>query len=198
MPACPNFAAADHLRAFHQHEWGEPVTDPVILFEYVVLHTFAAGLPLDWVLKRREAFHEALCNFESDRLARLTDDDIAEFLKTPGVIRNRRKAETTRQNAQAWQWLRAKAGSDVALMGWFYAFVGGQPQVNQWTAAAQVPATATAGDALARELKRRGFGLLGPVGSYQLLQTAGLVNDHLTTCPRHAECVRLAAEWVLA
>ena len=75
--------------------------------------------------------------------------------------------------------------------------MGGRPQVNQWATPDQVPATAPAGDVLARELKRRGFGLLGPVGSYSLLQTAGLVNEHLTSCPRHAECARLAAEWAL-
>ncbi len=198
MTACPQFDHDEHTRAFHQHEWGEPVSDPAILFEYLIVYTFAAALPLEWVLKRREAFRDALCNFEPSRLARFSDDDIAEFLRNPRVIRNRRKAETTRRNAQAWLALRAEVGGDAELLRWFYAFVGGRPQINQWATAAQVPATAPAGHALARELKRRGFGLLGPVGCYQLLQTAGLVNDHLTTCPRHAECAQLAAEWDVA
>ncbi|MBC8082656.1 MAG: DNA-3-methyladenine glycosylase I [Hymenobacter sp.] len=195
MTVCLQFSQDEHSRAFHQHEWGEPVSDPAILFEYLVLYTFTAALPLEWVLKRREAFRDALCNFKPARLARFSDDDIAEFLLNPLVIRNRRKAVTTRRNAQTWLKLRAEVGSDAALLRWFYALVGGRPQLNQWTSPDQVPTTSPAGNALSRELKRRGFGLLGPVGCYQLLQTAGLVNDHLTTCLRHAECARLAAAW---
>ena len=198
MMPCPQFNHDEFTRAYHAHEWGEPVNDTDILFEYVVLHTFQAGLPLHWVLKRREDFRAALYNFEPARLARFSDDDIAEFLLNPRVIRNRRKAETMRQNTQAWLRLRAKLGGDTALLQFFYDFVGGRPLVNHWTNPAQVPATAPAGDALARELKRRGFGLFGPFSSYSLLQTAGLVNDHLTSCPRHADCAHLAAEWRLA
>ena len=197
MTTCPQFTHDEFARAYHAHEWGEPVSDPIILFEYLVLHTFQAGLPLEWVLKRREDFRDALGNFEPARLARFSDDDIDDFLRNPRIIRNRRKAETTRQNAQAWLRLRAEQGGDAGLLRFFYDFVGGRPQVNQWATPDQGPATAPAGDVLARELKRRGFGLLGPVGSYSLLQTAGLVNDHLTSCPRHAECARLAAEWAL-
>ncbi|WP_310391444.1 DNA-3-methyladenine glycosylase I [Hymenobacter sp.] len=195
MSACPQFSHDEFTRAYHAHEWGEPVSDPIILFEYVVLHTFQAGLPLHWVLKRREAFRDALCNFEPARLARFSEDDVAEFLLNPRVIRNRRKAETTRQNAQAWLRLRTEEGGDAGLLRFFYGFVGGRPVVNRWATAAEVPATAPAGDALARELKSRGFGLLGPFGGYSLLQTAGLVNDHLLTCPRHSECAQLVAEW---
>ncbi len=195
--ACPGFDHDAHTRAFHDHEWGEPVIEAIILFEYLVLQTFQAGLPRDWVLKRREAFREALHNFDPVRLARFDEDEVAEFLLNPGVLRNRRKAETTRQNAQAWLRLRAELGGDAALLRWFYAFVGGRPHRNHWTLPAEVPAIAPAGDALSRELKRRGFGLLGPFGSYQLLQTAGLVNDHLISCPRHADCARLADEWTL-
>ena len=196
--ACPGFDHDAYTRAFHDHEWGEPVTEAIILFEYLVLHTFRAALPLDWVLKRREAFRDALHNFDPGRLARFDEDDIAEFLRNPHVIRNRRKAETTRQNAQAWLRLRTELGGDAALVRWFYAFVGGRPHVNRWKHPADVPATAPAGDALSRELKRRGFGLLGPVGCYQLLQTAGLVNDHLISCPRYADCAQLAAAWSLS
>ena len=82
MSACPQFSHDEHTRAFHQHEWGEPVSDSAILFEYLILYTFTAALPLDWVLKRREDFRDALCNFEPARLARFSDDDIADFCKT--------------------------------------------------------------------------------------------------------------------
>ncbi|MBC8085565.1 MAG: DNA-3-methyladenine glycosylase I [Hymenobacter sp.] len=194
-PGCPQFDHDAYTRAYHAHEWGEPVTDPDILFEYLVLHTFQAALPLEWLLKRREAFRDALLGFDAARLARFQDEDVAEFLRNPLVIRNRRKMEVTIQSAQAWLRLRAETGDAAGLLRFFYAFVGGRPVVNHWTSTAQVPATTPAALALSKELKRRGFALLGPIGCYSLLQTAGLVNDHLTTCPRHAECAQLAARW---
>ena len=194
MPTCLDFTASPALTAFHAHEWGEPVAEADILFEYLVLHTFQAGIPLAWVLPRREALREALLNFDPARLARFSDDDVDEFVLNPAVIRNRRKAETTRQNAQAWLRLRQEqGGTEAGLLQFFCDFVGGRPQQNRWARPADVPATAPASDALARALKQRGFGLLGPVGCYALLQTAGLVNDHLVGCPRHAECAKLAA-----
>jgi DNA-3-methyladenine glycosylase I len=194
---CPQFDQPPVLRPFHDHEWGEPVSEAEILFEYVVLHTFQAGLPLDWILKRREAFREALHNFDPFRLARFSKDEVEEFVLNPLVIRNRRKAEMTRQNAQAWLRLRTEVGGDAALLRFFYDFVGGRPQLNRWARPEEVPATAPASAALSKELKQRGFGLLGPVGCYSLLQTAGLVNDHLVACPRHTECAALAEEWCL-
>jgi len=200
MPAaaCPQFDQTDTTRAFHDHEWGEPVEDAGILFEYLTLHQFTAGLPFEWTLRRREAFRDALCNFDPARLARLTDDEAEEFLRNPRVIRNRRKIEVVRLNAQAWLRLRAElGGTDAAVLRWFYGFVGGRPRRHLWATAADVPATSPEATALSQELKRRGFGLLGPVGCYALLQTAGLVNDHLTGCPRHAECAALAREWRL-
>jgi DNA-3-methyladenine glycosylase I len=194
---CPQFDHPPALRPFHDHEWGEPVADADILFEYVVLHTFQAGLPLDWIIKRREGFREALHNFDPYRLARFSDDEVDEFLLNPLVIRNRRKAEMTRQNAQAWLRLRTELGGDTALLRFFYDFVGGSPQLNHWASSEEVPATTAASEALSKALKQRGFGLLGPVGCYSLLQTAGLVNDHLVACPRHADCAQLADDWRL-
>jgi DNA-3-methyladenine glycosylase I len=188
---------ADHnelLREFHDHEWGEPVAEPSILFEYLTLHTFQLGFDFPVVLTRREAFRELLANFDPDRLARWGEDEIAELLLNPRILRNRRKLEATVQNAQAWLRLRQQVGGDEQLLPFFYQYVGGQTVDNQRSATNPVPLSTPQSEAMSKDLKRRGFVMTGPVTCYNILQTAGLVNDHLLSCPRHVECVALAAQ----
>jgi len=189
---CPWATSNDLLRAFHDHEWGEPVAEAGILFEYLVLHTFQIGFDFPVVLRRREAFRELLANFDADRLARFDEDDVAELLLNPRILRNRRKLEATVQNARAWQRLRAEVGGDAGLLPFFYAFVGGRPLDPRRSPANPVPLATPASAALSQELKRRGFAMTGPVTCYSVMQSAGLVNDHLLSCPRHAECRQLA------
>ncbi|WP_375417412.1 DNA-3-methyladenine glycosylase I [uncultured Hymenobacter sp.] len=193
-PSCRWTGQGEQLQAFHDHEWGEPVAEPLILFEYLVLHTFQLGFDFPVVLKRREAFRELLAGFDPDKLARFDEDDIAQLLLNPRILRNRRKLEATVQNAQAWLRLRQHVGGEAGLLPFFYDFVGGRPLDNYRDAANPVPLSTPASEALSKELKRRGFVMTGPVTCYNILQTAGLVNDHLLSCPRHAECVRLAGE----
>ncbi|UYZ63716.1 DNA-3-methyladenine glycosylase I [Hymenobacter weizhouensis] len=176
------------LRDFHDHEWGEPVAEAGILFEYLVLHTFQIGFDFPVVLRRREAFREVLASFDADRLARFTEDDIETLLLDPRILRNRRKLEATVQNARAWRRLRQEVGGEEGLLPFFYQFVGGQPVDSRRSAANPVPLSTPASEALSKELKRRGFSMTGPATCYNILQTAGLVNDHWLTCPRHAEC----------
>ncbi|UYZ59664.1 DNA-3-methyladenine glycosylase I [Hymenobacter latericus] len=195
---CPWADLNPQMRAFHDHEWGEPVADAGILFEYLVLHSFQIGFDFPVVLKRREAFRELLANFEPERLARFGPDDVEELLHNPRILRNRRKLEATVQNARAWLQLRQELGGDLGLLRFFYGFVGGQPLDNQRTAANPPPLSTPASEALSKELKRRGFMMTGPATCYNLMQTAGLVNDHLLSCPRHAECRQLAATFGLA
>ncbi|AYA35982.1 DNA-3-methyladenine glycosylase I [Hymenobacter oligotrophus] len=185
-------------RAFHDHEWGEPVTDAGILFEYLVLHCFQIGFDFPVVLSRREAFRELLAGFEPERIARFGPDDIEELLLNPRILRNRRKLEATVQNARAWLQLRQALGGDLGLLRFFYGFVGGHPVDNQRSAVNPTPLSSTASEALSKELKRRGFTMTGPATCYNLMQTAGLVNDHLLSCPRHAECRALAADFKLS
>ncbi|UOG76442.1 DNA-3-methyladenine glycosylase I [Hymenobacter tibetensis] len=186
---------ADHnnlLRDFHDHEWGEPVAEAGILFEYLVLHTFQLGFDFPVVLKRREGFRELLANFDPVQLARFTEDDIAELLLNPRILRNRRKLEATVVNAQAWLRLRQQVGGDDALLAFFYQYVGGHTLDNQRSATNPVPLSTPQSEAMSKDLKKRGFVMTGPVTCYNILQTAGLVNDHLVSCPRHAECASLA------
>lgn len=189
--ACPWAHQNELLRAFHDHEWGESVAEAGILFEYLVLHTFQLGFDFPVVLKRREGFRELLANFDPDRLARWGEDDIAEVMLNPRILRNRRKLEATVQNAQAWLRLRQEVGGDAGLLPFFYAYVGGRPVDGQRSAAHPAPPFTPASAAMSQDLKRRGFVMTGPVSCYNILQTAGLVNDHWLSCPRHAECASM-------
>ncbi|UOQ67594.1 DNA-3-methyladenine glycosylase I [Hymenobacter volaticus] len=190
---CPWADHNDLLRDFHDHEWGEPVAEAGILFEYLVLHTFQLGFDFPVVLKRREGFRELLANFDPERLARFGEDDIAELLLNPRILRNRRKLEATVLNAQAWLRLRQQVGGDDELLAFFYQYVGGQTLDNQRSATDPIPLSTPQSEAMSKDLKKRGFVMTGPVTCYNILQTAGLVNDHLLSCPRHAECAALAA-----
>ena len=184
------------LRAFHDHEWGEPVAEAGILFEYLVLHTFQLGFDFPVVLKRREGFRELLANFDPDRLARWGEDDIAEVILNPRILRNRRKLEATVQNAQAWLRLRREVGGEAGLLPFFYANVGGQPVDGQRSAAHPAPPFTPQSTAMSQDLKRRGFVMTGPVSCYNIMQTSGLVNDHWLNCPRHAECARMTTAFL--
>jgi len=190
---CASWAAqSELLRAFHDHEWGEPVAELAILFEYLVLHTFQLGFDLPVVLKRREGFRELLATFDPERLARWGEDDIADVIGDPRIIRNRRKLEATVRNAQAWLRLRGDVGGEAGLLPFFYAYVGGHPVDGRRSAARPAPVSTPESEALSQELKRRGFVMTGPITCYNLLQTAGMVNDHWVSCPRHAACAALA------
>ncbi|WP_210116258.1 DNA-3-methyladenine glycosylase I [Hymenobacter fodinae] len=191
---CPWAHHNELLREFHDYEWGEPVAEAGILFEYLVLHTFQLGFDFPVVLKRREGFRELLAGFDPERLARFGEEEISELLQNPRILRNRRKLEATVQNAQAWLRLRQEVGGDAGLLPFFYHYVGGRPLDNQRSETNPVPVSTSQNEAMSKDLKRRGFVMTGPVSCYNILQTAGLVNDHLLSCPRHAECVALAAQ----
>ncbi|WP_324677132.1 DNA-3-methyladenine glycosylase I [Hymenobacter sp. GOD-10R] len=189
---CPWAERSELLRDFHDHEWGEPVAEASILFEYLVLHTFQLGFDFPVVLKRREAFRELLASFDPVRIARFGDDDIAELMLNPRIIRNRRKLEGTVQNAQAWLKLQQELGGEAGLLPFFYEYVGGKTVDNRRSEQNPVPLSTPESEAMSKDLKRRGFVMTGPMTCYNILQTAGIVNDHLLTCSRHAACNSLA------
>jgi DNA-3-methyladenine glycosylase I len=189
---CPWAEASDLLRAFHDYEWGEPVEEAGILFEYLILHTFQLGFNFPVVLKYREAMRELLAGFEPARLAQFGEAELSALLGNPRMLRSRRKLEAAIQNAQAWLRLRQEAGgSEAGLLAFFYGYVSGVPIDGRREANSPPPISTPASIALSLALKRRGFAQLGPANCYALLQTAGLVNDHLLSCPRHAACASL-------
>ena len=189
---CSYFEKPAGLRDFHDHEWGEPVTDADILFEYVVMYGFGAGIGMNLVLQKREHFRDELAGFDPNRLAHFGTARIDELLENTRLIRNRRKMEAAVTNAQAWLRLRDEMGGNESLVTFFYTFVNGTPLDSQRPDGDPPPLSTPASEALSKALKTRGFALMGPATCYGLMQTAGLVNDHVVSCFRHQHCLDLA------
>jgi DNA-3-methyladenine glycosylase I len=170
--------------AYHDTEWGVPQHDDTTHFEFLVLEGAQAGLSWSTILKRRGGYRKAFAGFDAAKVARFTPAKVEKLLLDPGIIRNRAKVEATVRNARAFLEVQSEFGSfDVYLWG----FVGGHPVVNKWRRTAQLPATSAQSEALSKDLRRRGFGFVGPTVCYAHLQAAGLVNDHLVGCFRYAE-----------
>lgn len=168
--------------AYHDAEWGVPVHDDRILFEFLTLEGAQAGLSWETILKKREAYRDAFLDFDPVRVARFTPARIERLLRNAGIVRNRLKIASTVGNARAFLAIQQEFGSfDTYVWG----FVGGAPRVNRWRALQQVPARTPESDALSRDLLRRGFQFVGSTICYAFMQAVGLVNDHTTDCFRY-------------
>lgn len=179
MPRC-NWCGGDPLYiAYHDHEWGVPTRDPQVLFEFLLLEAFQAGLSWITVLRKRERYRQVLFGFDAERLAIMSDAEIDERMQDPGIIRNRRKLEAARGNARAWLRLDDPAG-------FVWSFVGGAPKINRFARIDQVPAVSAEAEAMSKALKKAGFSFVGPTICYAYMQACGLVMDHLIDCERHA------------
>ena len=172
-------ASAEYL-AYHDLEWGVPQRDPQVLFEFVVLEGAQAGLSWSTILNKRAGYRRAFADFDPARVAAFDDADVARCLADPGIVRNRAKVAAAIGNARAWLDL-----DDPATHLW--SFVDGSPVANRWATLADVPVTTPAAEAMSKDLKRRGFRFVGPTICYSLMQACGLVNDHVTSCFRHAQ-----------
>ncbi len=169
---------------YHDEEWGMPVREDRALFEHLVLDGFQAGLSWSLILKRREHMRRAFDGFEPERLARYTPKHVARLLKDPGIIRNRLKVQGAVTNARAYLELMERHGSFSAFL---WEFVGGAPKQNRWRTLRQLPAETKESRAMSEALKEHGFRFVGPTIVYAFMQAAGLVNDHILPCFRHAE-----------
>jgi DNA-3-methyladenine glycosylase I len=176
--------------AYHDTEWGVPVHDEHTHFEFLVLEGAQAGLSWSTILKRRGGYRKAFAAFDPVKVARFTPARVEKLLLDPGIIRNRAKVEATVRNAKAFLAVQKEFGTFDAYV---WGFVGGRPVVNTWRRTAQLPATSAESEALSKDLKRRGFGFVGPTVCYAHLQAAGLINDHLVGCFRYAELTKGAA-----
>jgi DNA-3-methyladenine glycosylase I len=172
---------------YHDTEWGVPVHDDMVHFEFLVLEGAQAGLSWSTILKRRAGYRRAFAGFDPARVARFTPARVEKLLGDPAIIRNRAKVEATVRNARAFLVVQEDLGSFDSLI---WSFVDGAPVVNRWRRTDELPATSPESHALSRELKRRGFGFVGPTVCYAHLQAAGLVNDHLVGCHRYGELTR--------
>ena len=178
------WAVSDLAKAYHDKEWGVPVHDDRKLFEFIVLDGAQAGLSWETILKKREAYRAAFDNFEPAIVARYGDDKIAELLGNAGIVRNRLKINSAVRNASAYLKVQEEFGSfDTYIWG----FVDGRPIVNHYKVFREIPAYTAESDAMSKDLKARGFNFVGTIICYAFMQAAGLVNDHVVNCPRHAE-----------
>jgi len=175
--------------AYHDEEWGVPVHDDVRLFEMLTLEGAQAGLSWSTILHKREGYRTAFDGFDPDAVARYTPAKVARLLQDPSIVRNRLKVESTVRNAGAVLQVRQSFGS---LDAYLWTFVGGAPIVNRWKGLGDIPAETEESRAMSKDLKRRGFRFVGPTVCYAFMQATGMVNDHLTTCHRHAACADLA------
>jgi DNA-3-methyladenine glycosylase I len=185
---CAWVKPADSLMVeYHDREWGVPVHDDGKHFEVLVLEGAQAGLSWSTILKRREGYRAAFCDFDPERVARFTDKRVEKLLLDASIIRNRQKIEATVRNARAFLAIRQEFGSFDAYC---WRYVDGRPKVNHWKSTTEVPATSAESNAFSKDLKSRGFGFVGSTIIYAHMQAVGMVNDHLVDCFRHREVQR--------
>ena len=177
--------------AYHDEEWGVPVTDDRRQFEFLVLESAQAGLSWSTVLHKRGGYRRAFAGFDPERVARFNRRSVDRLLADARIIRNRQKIEAAIGNAGAFLALQERHGS---FSEWLWGFVDGRPVVNRWRSMGEVPATTPLSDTVSKELKARGFRFMGSTILYAHLQATGLVNDHLVRCYRHAECVAIGRQ----
>jgi DNA-3-methyladenine glycosylase I len=170
--------------AYHDREWGVPVHDDNVLFEFLTLEGAQAGLSWETILKKREGYRQAFVGFDAARIARFKSAQVARLLENPGIVRNRLKINSTVRNAKAFLAVQREFGSFDAYV---WGFVGGMPRVNRRKALSQVPARTPESDALSRALLDRGFKFVGSTICYAFMQAVGMVNDHTIDCFRYEE-----------
>jgi DNA-3-methyladenine glycosylase I len=174
--------------AYHDREWGVPVHDDRVLFEFLVLEGAQAGLSWLTILRRRDAYRRAFRRFDPEKVARFAKRDAARLLRDPGIVRNRLKIESAVRNARAFLRVRDEFGSFDAYQ---WRFVDGKPVQNRWRALRDLPARTPVSDAFSQDMKQRGFSFVGSTILYAHMQAVGMVNDHVVDCFRHRQVARL-------
>ena len=165
---------------YHDEEWGKLVTDDKILFEFLVLEGAQAGLSWITVLRKREGYRKAFCNFNVEEVAQMTDADVERLMLFDGIVRNRLKIKSTISNAKLFIALQKEFGSFYNYTLSF--FPDKQPIVNNFKSLNEIPVSSPESDAMSKDMKKRGFKFFGTTICYAHLQAAGFVNDHLTNC----------------
>lgn len=174
---------------YHDTEWGVPEHDDRALFEKLILDGAQAGLSWETILNKRESYREAFDGFDIETVAHYGSRKVESLLKNPGIVRNRQKVASAIGNARVFLDMQAEFGSFDA---WLWGHVGGEPVQNAWNGTRQLPARTELSDRVSKELHKRGMRFVGSTIIYAYMQAIGVVNDHLVTCFRHAECAKLA------
>jgi len=185
---CPWCGTDPLYVTYHDSEWGVPEYDPRNLWEKLILDGFQAGLSWITILRKRDAFRAAFDGFDPARVAAYGPGDEARLLADPGIVRHRGKIRGAIRSAQLFQEIEARDG----FAEYLWRHVDGRPIQNAWTRMEEVPAATDLSTRISRDLKAEGFNFCGPTIVYAFMQATGMVNDHLTDCPRHAEVAAMA------
>ena len=185
---CP-WAKGDASIAYHDREWGVPVHDDRLLFEFLILEGAQAGLSWSTILNKRANYRVAFDDFDARQIAGYDRRKFNALLKDPGIVRNRLKIAAAIQNARAFLEVQKECGS---FDKYIWQFVGGRPIQNRWRTLREIPARTVQSDAMSKDLSKRGFKFVGSTISYAFMQAVGMVNDHAVECFRYREVKRLA------
>jgi DNA-3-methyladenine glycosylase I len=172
------------LLEYHDREWGVPVHDDLVLFEFLILEGAQAGLSWMTILRKRDAYRKAFKDFDPAAVARFRETTVDRLLTVTAIVRNRRKIESTVRNARV---VRAIAAQHGSFDRYVWSFVGGRPRRNAWKTMGDIPAETVESRALSKDLIARGANFVGPTICYAFMQATGLVNDHLVSCFRYRE-----------
>lgn len=184
---CPWCGDDPLYQHYHDVEWGVPEWNSQALFEKLLLDGAQAGLSWITILKKREGYRQAFDNFDPHKIARYTDKKLDKLMLNPGIVRNRLKIFSARQNARAYLALQEQQPFNEFLWG----FVDGQPRINAWLSMADVPTETSESKAMSKALKKMGFNFVGPTIVYAFMQAVGMVNDHTVDCHRYQPCIAL-------
>jgi DNA-3-methyladenine glycosylase I len=175
---------------YHDAEWGVPVRDDILLFEFLILEGAQAGLSWQTVLNKRENYRRAFSRFDPERIVRYRTRDVQRLLRDPGIIRNRLKIEAAIRNARAFLSVQDAKSS---FHEYIWQFVGGRPLQNRFRTQGDIPSSTKESDAMSGDLRQRGFRFVGSTICYAFMQAVGMTNDHTTDCFRHDPMRRLGA-----
>lgn len=181
---CPWPKDDELMIEYHDKEWGVPVHDDRKLFEFMVLDAFQAGLSWKTILHRRKGFCKAFDNFDYNKVAKYNESRYNKLLADEAIIRNRMKIRATINNAKAFLKVRKEFGS---FDKYIWQFTKQKTIVNKWKDISEIPASSPESDLMSKDLKKRGFNFAGTTICYAFMQAAGMINDHLISCPRHKE-----------
>ena len=174
--------------SYHDKEWGVPVHDDLVLFEFLVLEGAQAGLSWDTILKKRENYRAAFNGFDPNRIAHYSSRKLETLMSNPGIVRNRLKIASVVKNAKAFLNVQKEFGS---FDRYIWQFVGGGPQVNSWKPSQRLPASTPESGAMSKDLKQRGFTFVGSTICYAFMQAVGMVNDHSVDCFRYSQVTKV-------
>ena len=190
MRRCEWANVAGLEQEYHDTEWGVPVHNDRLLFEFLILEGVQAGLSWSTVLAKREGYRKAFDFFDAEKMARYSEEKIKRLLQDPGIIRNKLKVNAAVTNARAFLNVQAQYSR---FDTYIWSFTDGKTITNQWTNMSQIPTSTPESETMSKDLKQKGFKFVGSTICYAYMQAVGMVNDHTTDCFRHSEITKISA-----